>query len=135
MKKDSPIVALLVIIILFAGIAFMTYVGDSKPADQSFGSDASSGFVKAATSTNALISTSSTLLTATTTGRLFGRISSPYGTIYCNMDNGKAAVAKSGIAIATGTSYIIGTAEDNLYRGSIFCISDGPSTIATYYGN
>ncbi len=98
------------------------------------GLETSNGYVAAYTSTGVLVTTSSTLVLATTTSRTFARISNISGNaIYCNLDNGKPAVAFSGVMVSATSTLNVSDSDSNLYRGAVNCIAVSGSASTTVF--
>lgn len=80
-------------------------------------------WVSYASSSAVLITSTSAIVSATNTARVYERISNLSGvTIYCNMQQGKPAIAYSGLAIFASSTYAI-QSDENPYRGAITCIA------------
>lgn len=85
------------------------------------------------TSTTKAVTTSSLQIIATSTGISYLIISNGFVPISCQADQGKPAVAGSGINIASSSQYVFSFDSQNLYRGTINCITAaGTSNIGVY---
>lgn len=85
----------------------------------------------AGSSTSILVTTSSTQVLATSTGRSLA-ILVPQVPMYCNLNNGAPAALYSGIYVASGTPLTLNLNEDSLYRGTINCIAPVQGSTTVY---
>lgn len=127
-KNIAPIFVTVVLIII-------SICAWNVSRNQSLGSfETSNAYTAAQTSTGVLVTTSNTVVLATSTSRSFVRISNLSGnTIYCNTDNGKPATAFQGYMISATSSLSFSDNDSNLYRGAINCIAIGGSASTTVF--
>lgn len=137
MKKYAA--GILVSLALVSALIVVGFLNIAGRPDIALGSGQTiSGFTVFATSSTALVTSSSNLLVATNTARFYLRVSNLSGNaIYCtpsyhvgtstNMNNAPA-VANSGITIFASSTYEV-KVDENPYRGPLYCIS--PSGNAT----
>lgn len=132
MQDIKKIVGGFVAVILL--VAIVTLVNRSVPStpSQALGSTEEVRFNQANTQTGVLVTTSSTLVLATSTGRQYAYLvnDSASATVYLSMNKGAAAVLYSGIALKPGMSYTINTT--NGYIGAIYGIGTTSATTTVY---
>lgn len=145
MKKILP--TFIIALILFGGMylvgsrAMQVDVALKQAAELSqainqnvAGMETANAYVTPQTSTGVAVTTSSTQVLATSTGRSYARISNLSGNaIYCNLDTGKPAVAFSGIMVQATSTLVISDNDSSLYRGAVNCIAVGATASTTAY--
>lgn len=105
--------------------AVVVFVGVSLAADQPLGGGVDyNRFVSVSTSTSKSVTTSDTLIMATTTARCFLELANDSAfTVYLSFGSDKAAVAGKGIELFASTTRKID--QTNLYVGAIHGIAVG----------
>lgn len=128
MKKISEFV-LVPLFMIYLVIGIVTTLTGHSQTLKSTASPAS--FTKAITSSGVLVAGSSVQVVATSTTRNYLEIDTTGSMVYCNADNGKAATLYNGFHIASSTKYVFSADTDNLYKGAVNCIADGPTSTTT----
>lgn len=127
-KKQKIVGIILGILALFgvsSGIENFGGVGDSSETFSNLGTTGTSGAMTLG------ISTSQQVL-ATSSSRIFAQIANlSNAPIFCSLDNDKAAVAYSGVMIATSSTLIIDS--ELPYTGAVRCISPGRIASTSVY--
>lgn len=120
----------------WGGLFILTPHAAQQPLGGSIDVPGYSAIGTAGTSSSATVTTSSTQVVATSTGRQYLVLSNTSGAVvYCNMDNGKAAVVGSGVAIATSSQFVMSLNNDALYRGTVNCITAANSSVVAAYAH
>lgn len=100
---------------------------------QSVGSSLTPTTYVTASSSVSSVTSASTVVAATSTSRQYLRITSPLP-ISCSANSGTAAVANTGIKLSSTTDTVIFSADtDNLYTGTVNCISPVATAIVSVY--
>lgn len=126
MKNDTKIIfisgvfSILILAVVFVGFG----MSDKKDAGNEQLGLLVAPFSSYASSSSALITTSSKMVAATNTARTSLEIANIAGKpIYCNLSRGAPAVMYKGLTIFASTTRQIFT-QDNPYTGAVHCIAE-----------
>lgn len=134
-NNSLPFAFVIVFVLIIVGAVYLfTSIRGGIPSDN-VGSDiGATRFVKANVSSAISVTTSSTLVLATTSSAQYREITNLSGAaIYCSLDNGKVAVQYTGITILASSSYIMAPDKENMYVGAVRCIAPSGTASTTAF--
>lgn len=122
-------------LIVCTAVLTAVLVSNSYKSNGVVGSDiGATGYVTAATSSKMAVTTSDSLVLATSTERQYVLIANPSSnTLFCTLNGGKPAVTGTGITIFASSSLEIKIDTQPIYRGAIRCLSSGSTVNVTVY--